>query len=41
MPIDAECVECGGELVSRYDGEVRTSENEPRGTVFSIELNRT
>jgi signal transduction histidine kinase len=28
------------ELVSRYGGEVRTSENEPRGTVFSIELNR-
>ena len=28
------------ELVSRYGGEVRTSENEPRGTVFSIELHR-
>jgi PAS domain S-box-containing protein len=29
------------ELVSRYGGEVRVAGNEPRGTVFSIELNRT
>ena len=28
------------ELVSRYGGTVGVSENEPRGTVFSIELNR-
>jgi PAS domain S-box-containing protein len=28
------------ELVSRYGGTVRVAENDPRGTVFSIELNR-
>ena len=28
------------ELVSQYGGDVRATENDPRGTVFSIELNR-
>ena len=28
------------ELVSRYGGEVTVAENDPRGTVFDIELNR-
>ena len=28
------------ELVSRYGGEVDVTENDPRGTVFSIDLNR-
>lgn len=29
------------ELVSRYDGTIGVSGNDPRGTVFTIELNRT